>query len=88
MKVIKRDGRLQDFDIGKIKTSLICASDTAHMELNESDIKIILEDVEKLIKAKCKDGAIASEKIVEAIVSTLKKDEFNKLVETFTSYKK
>lgn len=89
MKVIKRDGRLQEFDLGKIKTSLICAADTAKLQLNESDIKIILEDIKKLlVETRGEDGNVSSMEIVGAIVAVLKKDEFNELAKTFVSYKK
>lgn len=89
MKVIKRDGRLEQFNLGKVKTSLIYASDTAEMELNESDIKMILYDIENLLKnIRGKEGKISSIEIIGAIVSVLRENEFNKLLKTFVTYKK
>lgn len=49
MKVLKRDGRIQEFDINKIKVSISKASDDAEEPMNSSDILNISEDIEKLI---------------------------------------
>ncbi|MBU3192018.1 ATPase [Clostridium bowmanii] len=47
MKVVKRDGRLQEFDLNKIKTSIYRASDDAGQPLNESDIENLARNIEK-----------------------------------------
>ena len=56
MKVIKRDGRLQEFDLSKIKTSIYRASDDAEQPLNESDIENLAKSIEKGLKNYQKDS--------------------------------
>ena len=41
MKVIKRDGRLQELDLEKIKISILSATNESKELLNESDVKIL-----------------------------------------------
>ncbi|MGH4050960.1 MAG: ATP cone domain-containing protein [Clostridium sp.] len=78
MKVLKRDGRVQDFDLSKIKTSIYRASDDADQPLNESDIDNIAEDVEISIKALQKD-TISFDVIHELVLAKLEKSGFNTL---------
>ncbi len=49
MKVIKQDGRLEDFDLNKIKTSIYRASDDAGEPLNSSDIENLARNIKKEI---------------------------------------
>ena len=50
MKVIKRDGRLQELDLEKIKISILSATNESKELLNESDVKILVEDINSKIK--------------------------------------
>ena len=50
MKVIKKDGRLQELDQSKIEVSILNATRGQKALLNESDAKIIAEDVVSCIK--------------------------------------
>ncbi|MGL4772309.1 MAG: ATP cone domain-containing protein [Clostridium sp.] len=89
MKVIKKDGRLQDFNLSKVKVSLEYASDTAEIEMNESDLKILLEDINKsLIRTRGENGNTSSYEIIGAIIKTLKEDRFTAIVTAFVNYKK
>ena len=46
MKVIKRDGRMQEFDIEKIQTSIVnAAHNVKDATLNEADVKMIVNDI-------------------------------------------
>lgn len=45
--VIKRDGRLEEFDCDKLESSLASASDEARHPLASSELKIFCEDVKK-----------------------------------------
>ena len=56
MKVIKRDGRLQELDLEKIKISILCATNESKELLNESDVKILVEDINSKIKEVRKEG--------------------------------
>ena len=48
MMVIKKDGRLDEFNLQKIVTSILNATNSSKEMLNESDIKIIAGDIEPL----------------------------------------
>jgi len=78
MKVVKRDGRLQKFDLNKIKTSIYRASDDANQPLNTSDIDNIAKDIEITIKNLQKDN-VRFDIIQEIVISQLEKSGFNTL---------
>ncbi|MGL5149487.1 MAG: ATP cone domain-containing protein [Clostridium sp.] len=89
MKVIKKDGRLQEFNANKVKLSLEYAGDTAAIELNESDLKILVEDIERtLIQTRGEDGNTSSYEIVGTIIKVLKEDRFTAVINAFVNYKK
>ncbi|MBU3112608.1 ATP cone domain-containing protein [Clostridium lacusfryxellense] len=82
MKVIKKDGRTQKFDLDKIKTSIYRASDDAEQPLNESDIDNIAGDIETNIKDLKKDS-VNSYVIQELVVDQLEKSGFNVLAKYY-----
>ena len=89
MKVIKRDGRLQSFDLDKIETSILNATLGEELTLNESDIKIIVEDVEKSIKGFREDESnTSSYEITGAIINILRKDGFEDVIKSYIGYSK
>ena len=89
MKVIKRDGRLQSFDLDKIETSILNATIGEELTLNESDIKIIVQDVEKSIKVFREDESnTSSYEIIGAIIDILRKDGFEDVINSYIGYAK
>ena len=75
MKVIKRDGRLQELDLEKIKISILSATNESKELLNESDVKILVEDIDSKIKEVRKDGENTSSYEISGIaISILKRD--------------
>jgi len=76
MKVIKKDGRVQDFDIEKIRVSIENASDEAKAPMADSDISNIIEDVQKMIDSSGLQR-IHSSDIQTMVVNTLKKLGFS-----------
>ncbi len=88
MKIIKKDGRLQEFDKKKIFTSLDNASkDVEGIVLNESDIKILVEDIcNKLERIRSNDNPSSSYEIVGVIIDVLKKDGFASIAKSFIEY--
>ena len=88
MKVIKKDGRIQEFNKDKIYTSIYNASrNSSSGILNESDAKIVIEDIDKKLKSIRKDDELTSiYEIIGVIVSVLKKDGFTELLKTYLSY--
>lgn len=88
MKVIKKDGRIQEFNKEKIYTSIYNASKNSSSGiLNESDAKIIIEDIDKKLKSIRKDDELTSiYEIIGVIVSILKEDGFTELLKTYLGY--
>lgn len=88
MKIIKKDGRLQEFDKKKIFTSLDNASkDVEEIALNESDIKILVEDIcKKLESIRKNDNPSSSYEIIGVIIDVLKKDGFAPIAKSFVEY--
>lgn len=76
MKVIKRDGRLQTFDLNKIKTSISRASDDAEQPFNESDIDNIAKGIEEALENLQKD-TVDVVAIHDLVLSELEKVGFN-----------
>lgn len=82
MKVIKRDDRIQKFDLNKIKTSIYRASDDADQPLNESDIQNLAKDIEINIKDLQKD-TVSFDIIQELVLTQLEKSGFNILAKFY-----
>ena len=89
MKVIKKDGRLQELDTEKIKISILSATNESKELLNESDVKILVEDIDSKIKEVRKDGENTSSYEISGIaISILKRDGFSDIVEKYIGYEK
>ncbi|EKY22484.1 ATP cone domain-containing protein [Clostridium celatum] len=89
MNVIKKNGRIQNFDESKIKVSILNASSSGSSLLNESDIKIIVEDVTKLLeKLRGSEQNTSSYEIMGAIINILKRDGFDEVISSYIGYKK
>ncbi|MGH4125824.1 MAG: ATP cone domain-containing protein [Clostridium sp.] len=82
MKVIKSDGRLQNFDLSKIKTSIDRASDDARQPLNESDLENLARNIEKSLKNYQKDS-IHSDIIQKFVLRELEKQGFKIVAEYY-----
>lgn len=87
MKVVKRDGRIQDFDLNKILITLEKVSDEIVQPFTESDINNLSEDIENSIKALSGD-AIEVGKIQDVVVENLEKLGFNKAAKHYREYRK
>lgn len=89
MKIIKKDGRLEEFNIGKIKTSIENAGRDSETILNESDIKILLEDIEKVLNLiKVNRDTTSSYEIIGIILDVLRKDGFNNISKAYINFEK
>lgn len=89
MKIIKKDGRLEDFNISKIKTSIENAGRDSETILNESDIKILLEDIEKVLNLiKVNRDTTSSYEIIGIILDVLRKDGFNNISKAYINFEK
>ncbi|NLZ33672.1 MAG: hypothetical protein GX889_01955 [Clostridiales bacterium] len=50
MKIIKRTGEIEDFDLSKIKTSILNSSSDVNIPLNNSDINLLIREIEITLK--------------------------------------
>ena len=89
MKIIKKDGRLEDFNLDKIKTSIENAGRDSETILNESDIKILLEDIEKVLSLiKVNRDTTSSYEVIGIILDILRKDGFNNVLKSYVQFEK
>lgn len=88
MMIIKKDGRLQEFDERKIYTSIANASrDIQGMSFNESDIRIIVQDVTKKLNKIRKDNSPSSTYEIRGVLTeTLVTNGFGAILKSFTKY--
>lgn len=88
MKIIKKDGRVQDFDVRKISTSINnAANDVSEMSLNESDIKLITDDcINRIKKMRKEDGVTSSYEIIGVIAEVLEEDGFNLVLKSYINH--
>ena len=89
MKVIKKDGRLQELDQSKIEVSILNATRGQKALLNESDAKIIAEDVVSCIKAvRGEEYNTSSYEITGVVISILDRDGFDDVISSYVGYDK
>ncbi len=78
MKVIKRDGRLQNFDLDKIKLSIARISEEDERPMNSSDIDNISKTINNYILNKYPE-TINSYEIKDIIVNEMRNYGFDHL---------
>ena len=89
MRIIKKDGRLEEFNIKKVRTSIEIAACDAEAMLNESDLHILASDVEKMLFNIRKDSLITSSyEVVGVIFNVLKRDGFSKILKAYVEFEK
>lgn len=87
MKIIKKDGRLEEFEGSKIVTSINNAAAESGALLNESDIKVIVEDIEaRICKLRGDNSATSSYEVTGLIVTVLKDDRFINVLNSFINF--
>lgn len=89
MKVIKKDGRLQELGSDKIRTSILNATIDKKSLLNEADINIIVEDVVHCIKEfRGEEYNTSSYEIIGVVIDILNRDGFDDVISSYIGYKK
>jgi len=86
MKVRKRDGSLQSFDIDKIKLTLERVSDSLNMPFTGSDLRILTKVIEEEVLKTSKE-VIDSGEIHKIVVDTLVKFNFKQIAEAYDHFK-
>ena len=88
MKVVKKDGSIESFDANKIANSILNATRDKKALLNESDIKIIIEDViDRIKKFRGENDSTSSYEITGVVISMLDRDGFDDVISSFIGYK-
>lgn len=89
MKIIKKDGRLEEFNISKIKTSIENAASDSESMVNESDLNILVDDIEKLLINIRKDSLVTSSyEVIGVIFEIFKRDGFNSILKAYVEFDK
>ena len=84
--VVKRSGKLEKFNEEKISRSIKNAADRAGMQINSSDIELILKDVaEKLFYGDNK-RLTRTTQVKDLILEALKNDGFSKVRDAYQTY--
>lgn len=88
MEIIKKDGRVQEFNRSKIYNSLRNASrDIDRTTLNESDLKVLVNDIVTKINEIRKDGTPTSSfEVIGVVCRVLKDDGFSNLLSAYIRY--
>lgn len=88
MKLIKKDGRIQEFEIDKIYTSIENAGRAiTDSSLNESDLKIIVNDIKGRINKVRKDETpTSSYEVIGVITNVLKENGFTEVLKAFIEH--
>ena len=88
MKVIKKDGRIQSFDISKVRSSILGASIDSNTIINESDLKIVSNRVVKVLNSIREENWITSTyEIFAVIIDSLNKYRFKDIASAYLGYK-
>lgn len=87
MKVIKRDGRIQEFNINKIILTLEKVSEEIGEPFTESDINNLSGDIVNFIK-KIDGNTISVANIQDMVVEELVMLGFNKAAKHYKEYRK
>ncbi|MCM1992417.1 ATP cone domain-containing protein [Oceanirhabdus seepicola] len=82
MKVKKRNGKIENFEINKVANSIANASDETHEPLNMGDIDILTKDINHKLKEIGKE-IIDSEEIFDTILLYLMKERFYHIAEQY-----
>ena len=89
MNIIKKDWRLEKFNIKKVKTSIENAARDSGAMVNESDLNILVNDVEKVLLKIRKDSLVTSSyEVIGTIFEILKRDGFNSILRAYVEFDK
>lgn len=85
MKVLKRDGRIQEFDIGKIRLTLQRASDEANEPFTGADINVVSKAIEDEIFSNGRNEIMVKE-ILDIVISKLRELGFSDVARFYWEY--
>ncbi len=87
-QVIKRDGKVVDFDITKIANAIVLAFKANEKQYNQDVIDFLALKVTADFETKIKDGKIAVEDIQDSVESVLIKAGYDSVAKSYILYRK
>ncbi|MBQ4081675.1 MAG: ribonucleoside triphosphate reductase, partial [Clostridia bacterium] len=87
-RVLKRDGKVADFDIAKIRTAMIRAFDACDTDYNDSVIDFLAIKVTADFAPKVKDSLIAVEDIQDSVESVLSRGGYSEVAKAYILYRR
>lgn len=87
MKVLKRSGKIEDFDLKKIQKSLECIAVSVEGLLTNSDISNLVSAISKKITESYTDQ-ITYKEIRGVVTETLAKMGFSKVAKAYDEFQK
>lgn len=84
LKVVKRDGRIIDFQLDNIKTSVANSARDSEIQVTEKELDLISKSVEKTIKkVRGEDGITSTYEIRGVVVRVLKDMGYKNIAKDF-----
>ena len=84
MRVVKRNGKFEDFQIQKLERSIKNSASDINIVFNNSDIKLLCNEIMKELSVACKDDDLTSSyEIVGVTLSVLKNNNFGKVINSY-----
>ena len=87
-QVVKRDGKVVEFDINKIAAAIQKAFDATSTEYNESVIDFLALKVSADFLPKIKDGKVAVEDIQDSVEAVLSRGGYETVAKAYILYRK
>lgn len=87
MKVRKRDGSIQEFDMNKVKLTLERVSDETGMPFTGSDLRVLMATIESNILNR-KEKIIKTAEIHRIVVDNLEKLGFRRIAKGYDDFEK
>lgn len=84
--VVKKSGNLEKFNADKLSRSIKNAADRADMQLNSSDIAIILKDVADKLFHGDKKRLTRTSEVRNIVIDTLANEGFSKIRDAYEAY--
>ena len=87
-QVVKRDGKIVDFNINKIADAIKKAFDATKTEYNESVIDFLALKVSADFLPKIKDGLVAVEDVQDSVETVLSRGGYETVAKAYILYRK
>ena len=87
-QVVKRDGKVVEFDLNKIAEAIKKAFDATATEYNDSIIDFLALRVSADFLPKIKDGKVAVEDIQDSVESVLSRGGYDAVAKAYILYRK